>query len=81
MRCKQRMRARAELARLYSNRCAECRNAFPLTDLTLDHILPQVLGGSDDLDNLQLMCGPCNWDKSDAVWWEDPAFLSRLELV
>ncbi|RKN56241.1 HNH endonuclease [Micromonospora costi] len=30
------------------------------TDLTVDHVHPWSKGGTDDLDNLQLLCRPCN---------------------
>lgn len=33
---------------------------------THDHILARALGGSDDLDNSQVMCSPCNSHKSIA---------------
>ena len=33
--------------------------------LTVDHIVPVARGGSDDLDNLQTMCQPCNSRKGD----------------
>lgn len=32
---------------------------------TLDHILAQSKGGTDDIDNLVLACGPCNSAKRD----------------
>lgn len=35
--------------------------------LTVDHIIPKSLGGSDDLDNLQPMCCLCNWKKGNGV--------------
>ena len=41
-------------------RCNGCRYQLPLHVLTIDHFHPQSLGGSDDLDNLQLMCHTCN---------------------
>ena len=41
-------------------RCNGCRYQLPLHVLTIDHYHPQSLGGSDDLDNLQLMCHTCN---------------------
>lgn len=33
-------------------------------DLEVDHIVPVVKGGSDDLDNLQLLCKPCHHEKT-----------------
>jgi hypothetical protein len=37
--------------------CVSCRTHV---DLTVDHIIPVSRGGSDELDNLQTMCRPCN---------------------
>jgi len=37
-----------------------CLHCGATTDLTLDHIVPWSLGGSDDPDNLQTLCQPCN---------------------
>lgn len=41
--------------------CAICKDVFD--DLTLDHILPIALGGTNWLGNLQLVCEPCNQRK------------------
>lgn len=34
------------------------------TVYNIDHIIPQVSGGADDVDNLQLLCQPCNTSKN-----------------
>lgn len=34
---------------------------------TLDHIIPQALGGSHDPDNLLLSCAPCNSSRGRAM--------------
>lgn len=34
---------------------------------TLDHIIPQSLGGKDVLDNLQILCSSCNSSKGAKV--------------
>ena len=44
-------------------RCGGCRVAFPFRNFTVDHVVPQSKGGSDHLDNLQLLCGACNSTK------------------
>ena len=43
--------------------CNGCRMLFPFRNLTVDHVVPQSRGGSDHLDNLQLLCGACNSTK------------------
>jgi 5-methylcytosine-specific restriction endonuclease McrA len=34
-------------------------------DATIDHVKPRSKGGTNDLENLQLMCGGCNHEKGD----------------
>ncbi|MDD9801456.1 MAG: DNA methyltransferase [Deltaproteobacteria bacterium] len=48
--------------------CAGCNRRFddPLY-LELDHIRPRADGGSNDLDNRTLLCGPCNRIKSNTL--------------
>lgn len=38
--------------------CASCGNTA--NDLQIDHVMPVSKGGSNDLDNLQLLCRTCN---------------------
>ena len=43
--------------------CAGCQVFFPFRNMTVDHVVPQSKGGSDHLDNLQLLCAACNSTK------------------
>ena len=45
--------------------CAGCRMDFPFKVFEVDHVIPQSRGGSDHLDNLQLLCSHCNRTKGD----------------
>ena len=40
--------------------CAGCRVHFQARHLEIDHVLPRSRGGTNHLDNLQLLCGSCN---------------------
>lgn len=44
-----------------------CRDCGTPIDLTVDHIIPWALGGSDDMTNLQTLCRPCNSSKGARV--------------
>ncbi|WCB95431.1 HNH endonuclease [Baekduia alba] len=37
--------------------CVDCGEAF---ELQFDHVIPIALGGADTIENLQVLCGPCN---------------------
>lgn len=60
---RQRVRAAAR------NRCGYCLCAqqYVYITLTLEHIIPTALGGSDDESNLWLSCGRCNRGKGIQV--------------
>ena len=45
--------------------CLGCMEHFKSEGMTFDHRTPQAKGGSDELENLQLLCGPCNSIKGD----------------
>lgn len=50
-------------AMLASNgRCVACGS---VDELQVDHILPVSRGGTNDSDNLQMLCQPCNASKRD----------------
>jgi len=51
----------------YNHKCALCPNE---EWLTIDHIKPLSRGGLNELDNLQVLCDPCNQKKRDL--WEKP---------
>lgn len=55
--------------------CAGCEIMFPFRNMTIDHIVPQSKGGTDHLENLQLLCGACNSMKGDRP---QPEFIARL---
>ena len=46
-------------------RCNGCRSAFEFRHLEVDHVIPQSGGGTDHIENLQLLCGHCNRTKGD----------------
>ena len=47
--------------------CQYCGDHFPVSELTLDHVFPKSLGGSNDWDNLTTCCVSCNTEKADSA--------------
>ncbi len=45
--------------------CAGCKGDFPFKLFEVDHRVPRSRGGTDHLDNLQLLCSSCNRIKGD----------------
>ncbi|MCY3903539.1 MAG: DNA methyltransferase [Caldilineaceae bacterium] len=45
--------------------CAGCGHHFQAQNLEVDHIISRKKGGSDHLENLQLLCSHCNKTKGD----------------
>ena len=53
-------------------RCMNPGCEHPDSPPSEDHVVPLVLGGADDLTNLQILCGSCNSSKrdSDDTGWD-----------
>ena len=45
--------------------CNGCKGDFPFKLFEVDHRVPRSRGGTDHLDNLQLLCSSCNRIKGD----------------
>src|SRR5918999_546858 len=45
-------------------RCVECGSRF---EIQYDHVIPLALGGATTLENLQILCAPCNRAKGAAL--------------
>ena len=54
-----------ELKNIYKHTCPRCRKCEPEIKLTVDHILPVGMGGSNNIENIQPLCSRCNSSKGD----------------
>ena len=65
-----------ELFDRQQGKCNGCQHQFLVRNLTVDHIIPQSKGGSDQIKNLQLLCGTCNSTKGNGT---HAVLISRLK--
>ena len=65
---------RNDLLKRQRGYCVYCRRRLRRIQSHIDHILPVNQGGSNEPDNLQLLCAGCNVRKSDRT---DAEFRSR----
>jgi len=59
-------RLRYEILRRDQNTCHYCGGKAPDVTLTIDHVLPVTLGGSDEANNLVAACRDCNAGKTSS---------------
>lgn len=57
-------RTRYEVLRRDNHTCRYCGASAPEAKLTVDHVTPTALGGSDDPSNLVAACRDCNYGKA-----------------
>lgn len=59
-------RLRFEVLRRDNHACRYCGGTAPEAKLTVDHVVPTALGGSDEPTNLVAACSDCNSGKSSS---------------
>ena len=55
-------------------RCVECGSAF---EIQYDHVIPLALGGAATVENLQILCAPCNRANAARRWSKRPGRTRR----
>src|SRR5688500_4088493 len=60
-------RLRFEILRRDAHTCRYCGARSPDVQLTVDHVIPRVLGGGDDPSNLVTACRDCNSGKASTA--------------
>jgi hypothetical protein len=70
-------RLRYEVLRRDNYRCRYCGIAAPDAKLTVDHVLPGTLGGTDEPGNLVSACADCNGGKSAST--PDAALVAEVD--
>ena len=56
-----------ELSRRDGLRCNRCGVSKVRKELVMDHVIPWSAGGPTTLENLQLLCGPCDVAKGSTL--------------
>lgn len=70
-------RTRYEVLRRDSHTCRYCGASAPEATLTVDHVIPVALGGSDEPSNLVAACRDCNAGKASSA--PDAALVDDVE--
>lgn len=48
--------------------CCYCKKVFLFAELTVEHVIPLCLGGTNDPSNIALACEPCNNERGRDAW-------------
>lgn len=71
---RQRANIRAAVYARDGHKCVYCTATVMLT---LDHDVPESLGGKSNIDNLRTCCYSCNRRKGQMTGWQFRAWLAR----
>lgn len=55
---------------LFMMPCFYCKKVFMVNDLTVEHIIPLCLNGTNDPINITLACAPCNHEMGRQAWFQ-----------
>jgi len=55
---------KAQIWKIYNGSCATCQSK---KELQFDHVIPFSKGGSNTVENIQILCKVCNLKKSDKI--------------
>ena len=64
--------------RLGEGGCYYCQRRFSPSDLTMDHVVPIVRGGTSTKSNVVPCCAECNAKKQDCLPIEWEEYLERI---
>ncbi len=56
------------LKKQYGFKCPMCGRKEPLIQLTIDHVIPLVKGGDNNISNIQPLCFICNTQKATKIF-------------
>ena len=66
---------------IQEGRCNGCKHEFQFRNFEVDHVIAKAIGGTDNEENLQLLCGSCNRIKGKKSQEELMVRLKELKLV
>lgn len=59
-----------------SSKCARCGKKLNMKSLTMEHVVPISKGGENVLDNLIVLCKPCNSRKGSKFCWPQGYYMA-----
>lgn len=72
------MTKRESIHAKYSGHCSYCGETITLKEMQIDHIVPKLKGGGDELDNLNPACRACNFYKGSETIEQFKEMLSTI---
>lgn len=55
---------------LFISPCYYCKEVFIVGELTIEHIIPLCLNGTNESNNIALACQPCNHSRGRQSWFQ-----------